>query len=267
MSSASLRRADVGTWSPAASAAEDELGASCGALSQHSGGRRSTPGQSVTVEPLRLSVVVVDSEQALAEALAAALPSYDGVASASAANDPISAASVMDRTPSDVLVVGVDSQEWDALAFMRWVTRRWPEVAMVALSANDDPDRATAALKAGAMSWVPKYISVRTMAAIVNSAARGESSVPPQLLRQVLRELTHDATPMERVSVFDGLTDREREILEYAVLDFRRGDIARELGLSVNTVRTHMQHILSKLGVHTTLEAVTLVLREQAPAG
>jgi DNA-binding NarL/FixJ family response regulator len=80
----------------------------------------------------------------------------------------------------------------------------------------------------------------------------------------VLRRLAGSPVPTARSSVFVGLTEREREVLEYSVLGLSRTDIAGELGVSVNTVRTHVQHILTKLRVHTTLEAVTLVLRERA---
>ena len=75
------------------------------------------------------------------------------------------------------------------------------------------------------------------------------------------------ATGEERRSVFGELTQREQEILEYAVLGYSRAEIADELGLSINTVRTHLQHVLRKLGVRTTLGAVTLVLRERAGSG
>jgi two-component system nitrate/nitrite response regulator NarL len=82
----------------------------------------------------------------------------------------------------------------------------------------------------------------------------------------VLRQLATHASDDSRTSVFAGLTEREQEILEYAVLGYHRGEIATELGLSVNTVRTHIQHVLRKLGVHTTLGAVAMVLQERATA-
>jgi DNA-binding NarL/FixJ family response regulator len=215
-------------------------------------------GQSVGV-----SVVVVDDEKALAEALAAALLDRHGVASVIAASDAASAASAVERTDPDVVVVGLDSGEWNAVALVRDVARRRPEAALIAMSADDDPDLVARALRAGAVSWVPKRVGIGEMAGVITGAARGESSIPPGILREVLRRLAGDPAPTARASVFADLTDREREILEYAALGYKRSEIADELGLSVNTVRTHVQHILSKLGVHTMLEAVTLVLREE----
>jgi DNA-binding NarL/FixJ family response regulator len=233
-----------------------------GALASHRAGHDPVLARPAT----GLSVVVVDDEQALAEALAAALLDHDGVARAIAAGDAASAASAAERTDCDVVVVGLDSDQWDAVGFLRGVACRQPKAALIAMSADEDPDLVASALRAGAVSWVSKRVGVSDMASVITGAARGESSIPPGVLRQVLRRLAGDPAQPSRASVFADLTDREREILEYAVLGYKRGDIAAELGLSVNTVRTHVQHILSKLGVHTMLEAVTLVLREKALA-
>ena len=212
-----------------------------------------------------VAVVIVDGEKALAEALAAALPAHDSVRSASGTSDPSEAVSAIDED-ADVVVVGIDSAEWDTLGFLRWTSRRRPDVALVAMSGTDATDLVTAALKAGAVSWVPKWAAVDEMAEVVAGAARGESSIPPVVLRKVLRQLAEEsASPGQ--SVFVRLTERERDVLELAVMGYSRSDIAGDLGLSVNTVRTHLQHIMGKLGVHTTLEAVTLVLRERATSG
>jgi DNA-binding NarL/FixJ family response regulator len=212
-----------------------------------------------------LSVLILDSEQALAQALAAALLRQKGITSTQAASDPDVAVTAMEVGGVDVMVAGIDSEYWDPLALIGRTVRRFPDLAVVAMSGIDDPNRVTAALHAGAVSWVPKRVGIGELAAVVVGAARGESFVPPVLLRQVLRRLALSSAPVRRESVFTTLTAREGEILEYATDGLNREEIAAELGVSINTVRTHIQHILSKLGVHTTLEAVALVLRERFP--
>jgi DNA-binding NarL/FixJ family response regulator len=212
-----------------------------------------------------MSVLVLDSERALAEALAASLREVDDIASAASAQEPRFAAEVIRSGTVDVLVVGMDTDEWDPLGFLRWARRRVPHVALVALSADGDPDRIVGAVSAGASSWLPKQAGVHDLVAVVRSAARGESSIPGHLLGPVLRRLLTAgpaAVPASRRLAV--LTEREREILEHAVLGLGRAEIAAEVGASVNTVRTHLQHIMTKLGVHSTLEAVTLVIRERA---
>jgi DNA-binding NarL/FixJ family response regulator len=208
-------------------------------------------------------VLVVDSEQALAQALAESLAQERGVGSGSSAADPGAAGAVLAQGPPDVLVVATDCAEWDALAFLRELRRRFPFLPVVAMSGDDDPAHVTAALRAGAVSWVSKQVSVRELAAVVVGVTRGEASLPPVVLRQVLCRLTADHT--DGVGALARLTLRERQILELTARGLSRREIAERLQVSVNTVRTHSQHMLSKLGVHTTLEAVALVLRELDP--
>lgn len=212
----------------------------------------------------RLSVLILDSEQALAEALAASLLRQEEVTATQAASQPRVAASALGAGGVDVVVLGMDSPDWDPLAFLRGTVRRFPDTATVAMSGHEDPSWVATTLAAGAVSWVPKSIGTRELAAVVVAAASGESFVPPRLLRQVLRQVTTSSVQGDSENVFKKLTGREREILEQATDGLSREEIAAELGVSVNTVRTHIQRILTKLGVHTTLEAVALVLRERS---
>jgi len=214
-----------------------------------------------------VSVCIVDSHVALAEALVRALEVEDGVESTRAAGDPQAAASAVGSGQVDVLVVAIDSDEWDAEKLLRWATHCGRDVALVAMSGDDDSERIVNAILAGASSWVPKQMHVQEFAGVVVGAAGGESFIPPLMLRTVLRRLTvtRSPAPIAR-SLFSVLTEREREVLNYAASGLSRADIADEMGLSLNTVRTHLQRIMKKLGVNTTLEAVTQVLHERASA-
>ena len=209
------------------------------------------------------SICILDSQQALAEALAAALLAAEGVNSAVGTSAPDAAGAAVASGRCNVLMVGIDSDEWESLSFIQQVARRTPGLAVVAMSGADDPERVRATLLAGATSWVPTQIHLDDLAGVVVRSARGEACVPPVVLRQVLRLLTHPAPTARQASVFTGLTPREREVLECAAEGLSRLEISDELGLSVNTVRTHIQHILKKLRAHTMLEAVARVLHEQ----
>jgi DNA-binding NarL/FixJ family response regulator len=169
----------------------------------------------------------------------------------------------MDAQVVDVVVVATDSDEWDALALVRDVDRRRPEGVIVAMSASESPEQVAAAITAGAVSWVSKRVPVRELARVVVGAAQGDASVPPPILMQVLRQLTASAQRRRDGSGLARLTTREQQILEHTARGLSRREIAARLNVSINTIRTHTQHMLSKLGVHTTLEAVTLVLHER----
>jgi DNA-binding NarL/FixJ family response regulator len=212
-----------------------------------------------------VSVCIVDTQVALGEALKIALAKEEGIGSAQAARDPRTAASLVERGQVDVLVVATDVDEWDAENLLRWAKRYGGGVALVAMSGDDDPDRVVSAVLAGASSWVSKQMHVQQFAAVLVGAASGESFIPPRVLGEVLHRLaTARSRGAEPSSLFATLTEREREVLHYAATGLSRAEIADELGLSLNTVRTHLQRITKKLGVRTTLEAVTRVLHERA---
>ncbi|GAA2134915.1 response regulator transcription factor [Streptomyces synnematoformans] len=137
-----------------------------------------------------------------------------------------------------------------------------PQTRTVVLAARDDPARAAAAVQAGAYGWVAKDSSLSRLLAVIRGVLRGETHLPPALLTGVLRELTAAREHRtESEQLVESLTPREHEVLRCMVAGLGRKAVAERLYLSPHTVRTHMQNVLGKLGVHSTLAAVALARR------
>ncbi|NLU75794.1 response regulator transcription factor [Streptomyces sp. HNM0575] len=137
-----------------------------------------------------------------------------------------------------------------------------PAVRTVVLAERDDPRQAASALQAGAGGWVAKDCSLSRLLQVIRGVLKDETHLPPALLTGVLRELTASRkhrTESERL--VESLTPREREVLRCMVAGLGRKAVAERLYLSPHTVRTHMQNVLGKLGVHSTLAAVALARR------
>jgi DNA-binding NarL/FixJ family response regulator len=150
----------------------------------------------------------------------------------------------------------------DGICLVKRIRAARPAVRTVVLAERDDPRRAAAALRAGASGWVAKDCSLSRLLAVIRGVLRGETHLPPALLTGVLLELTaasHHRTESERL--VESLTPREREVLRCMVAGLGRKAVAERLYLSPHTVRTHMQNVLGKLGVHSTLAAVALARR------
>ncbi|MCF3105561.1 DNA-binding response regulator [Streptomyces roseoverticillatus] len=150
----------------------------------------------------------------------------------------------------------------DGISLVTGVRSAHPAVRTVVLAERDDPRRAAAALQAGAGGWVAKDCSLSRLLAVIRGVLRDETHLPPALLTGVLRELTaarKHRTESERL--VESLTPREREVLRCMVAGLGRKAVAERLYLSPHTVRTHMQNVLGKLGVHSTLAAVALARR------
>ncbi|MFJ9625638.1 LuxR C-terminal-related transcriptional regulator [Streptomyces sp. NPDC101181] len=150
----------------------------------------------------------------------------------------------------------------DGISLVAGVRSSRPALRSVVLAEQDDPRCAARALQAGASGWVAKDCSLQRLLAVIRGVLRDETHLPPALLTGVLRELTaarKHRTESERL--VESLTPREREVLRCMVAGLGRKAVAERLFLSPHTVRTHMQNVLGKLGVHSTLAAVALARR------
>jgi DNA-binding NarL/FixJ family response regulator len=118
------------------------------------------------------------------------------------------------------------------------------------------------AVEAGAVGIVSKYESVEAVARAVRGAAAGEPLLSAEERRRLLRRLRHRraerANAQQRA---DRLTPRETEILQHMADGARPEQIAAFLGITVPTLRTHVQNVLTKLGVHSKTEALAFAIR------
>ncbi|WP_277438549.1 response regulator transcription factor [Streptomyces sp. SPB162] len=156
----------------------------------------------------------------------------------------------------------VPDQLVDGIGLVERVRSEYPSTRTVVLAERDDARRAARALQAGASGWVAKDCSLSRLLAVMRGVLRDETHLPPALLTGVLRELTaarRHRTESERL--VESLTPREQEVLRCMVAGLGRKAVAERLFLSPHTVRTHMQNVLGKLGVHSTLAAVALARR------
>ncbi|MFI8180893.1 response regulator transcription factor [Actinacidiphila glaucinigra] len=243
----------------------------------------------------RIRVLVVDDHRIFAESLAAALAAEPDV-DVSAAGSGAAAQRCLERAASDgrrydVLLVDADlgatvgvrvmgapkaaplgaadggaQAGLDGIALVERVRSEHPATRTVVLAERDDARRAARALQAGASGWVAKDCSLSRLLAVMRGVLRDETHLPPALLTGVLRELTaarRHRTESERL--VESLTPREQEVLRCMVAGLGRKAVAERLYLSPHTVRTHMQNVLGKLGVHSTLAAVALARRAGVP--
>ena len=230
----------------------------------------------------RIRVLVVDDHRIFAESLVAALAAEQDVEATGVGSGP-AALRCLERAAAegrrfDVLLLDselghgdeatplLETEPADApTEGLVWVSRLQsaaPQVRTVVLAERDDARKAAQALQAGACGWVAKDCSLSRLLHVVRGVLRNETHVPPALLTEVLRELTatrRHRTESERL--VESLTPREHEVLRCMVAGLGRKAVAERLYLSPHTVRTHMQNVLGKLGVHSTLAAVALARR------
>ncbi|NJC70494.1 response regulator transcription factor [Planosporangium thailandense] len=202
-------------------------------------------------------VLIVEDHQVVAEGLAVLLGEYPGLEVVGVTGSVAEVRRLPDSGPVDVAVVDYwlpDGTGVDATLALR---ERWPEIAVVFLSADDSDESMLAALEAGASGYLVKSAGGADVAAAVRRAAEGEILVPARQLAGLLARRREQAQRQaERSRLLESLTPRERQILGLMAEGMDNRDIARQLGVSYTTVRSHVRHLLSKLSAHSKLEAV-----------
>jgi DNA-binding NarL/FixJ family response regulator len=135
-----------------------------------------------------------------------------------------------------------------------------PEARVIVLGDDHDADLLLNAVRSGAAGVVGKTYGAGTVLRVAGAVLEGEGAVPRGMLlelarRMISRDRTSDS-PLARLS------PREREVLALLSRGWDNARIARELFISQHTVRTHIQNILEKLGMHSKLEAATFAMQQ-----
>lgn len=206
-----------------------------------------------------IRLLVADDHRSFLEAVAALLdddPDVQVVATVSRPDDVVRAARA---TPADVAVLTVDGEGEDYLGVVPGLRAASPAIGLVAVAEGRDVAVLARAVRAGCRAWVSKTDGVDVLVDAVRGVHRGETRVPPLLLTDLLARLLRDDDERRAAEArLATLTARERQVLATMAEGWTAAEIADELGISTNTVRTHTQNILAKLEVHTSLAAVAL---------
>jgi DNA-binding NarL/FixJ family response regulator len=206
-----------------------------------------------------INVLIADQERTFADALAARLEAEEDVAVVAAMHPRASGGCLFAGRQADVIVLDADLADSAASRLCEKLTCRDEPPSVIMLSRSSEPERIVDAVRARAAGWVRKDQSIEYLLQVVRGTAQGETWLPPTEAGSVLRLLLNaQEQRRENDRLLDALTPRERQVLACLAEGAGRRDVAKQLHLSANTVRTHLQNLLAKLDVHSTLEAVTL---------
>jgi NarL family two-component system response regulator LiaR len=206
-----------------------------------------------------IRVLIVDQHLTFRDALASRLQNEPDLAVLAKAHSAEFASSVLVGRSADVILLDADLPDQSAMAFCSEMMRRRDPPRIVMISAVSEPEHIVAAVRAGAAAWVRKDESIDHLLRVIRGAIRGETWLPPPELGLVLQLLIEDQeSRRDSDDLLAALTPRERDVLFLLVEGAGRSEVAKQLQLSANTVRTHLHSLMSKLGVHSTLEVVAL---------
>jgi two-component system nitrate/nitrite response regulator NarL len=206
-----------------------------------------------------MRIVLCDDHTLLVEAFRTALQSAGHEVVAVASTPEGGHRAVLEHDP-DVCLLDVVFPAGSGLDAAARIAAGRTGCRVLMLSARADPLLVQAALAAGAAGFVLKDESIAGILRALDRVAAGDVAIDPALLRAAVRARPIAGGPAgQRLSVLSG---RERQVLRGIVAGRSTKEIARSMGVSTSTAGTHVQNVLTKLGVHSRLQAVALVARE-----
>jgi two-component system, NarL family, response regulator LiaR len=202
-------------------------------------------------------VMLVDDHSVVRSGLNAMLSAEDGMELAGEAADGSEAVRIVERIKPDVILMDLLMPVMDGVSATRAIHDRWPEIRIIVLTSFKEREQVDGALKAGAMSYLLKTVSASELVSAIRSAMVGQSKLSSEATQVLIQEMRN---PSARD--YD-LTAREKEILKLMVDGLPNTEIADQLGVSPSTAKFHVSNILSKLGVTSRTEAVSMALKQK----
>jgi len=209
-----------------------------------------------------IRVLLVDDQRLLTDSLARLLsaePDIDVVGVAAS----VAEARRMMRDRLDVVLMDYRLPDGTGADATRAIKARWPAARVVMLTAVQDDETMLESIQAGADGYLTKYRAADDIVAAVRDAQAGETLLPHEVIAGIARRVagarstTHDSPSIE------ALTPRELDVLRLLAEGLPTPEICERLGISRNTLRTHVGNVMAKLHAHSKLEAVTVALRNR----
>lgn len=204
-----------------------------------------------------LDIVLADDQVVLLDALTALLTQFGHRVVAAVETCDATVQCVTELQP-DICVIGNRYPDGDGVDTIALLARLSPNTKVVMLTGHRDTDTMRRALDAGAAGYVHKSRGAAVLADALRRVADGEIVVEGSFLRPQSGE-SRERPQVRRLATY--LTQREQECLALLVEGLDTTAMADRLGLSRTTVRTHVQAVLTKLGVHSRLEAASVATR------
>lgn len=206
----------------------------------------------------RVRIVIVDDQKLFAEAVRTALERWDmdvvGLCTTAAEADRL-----VEILRPDVALVDIGLPDEDGLSLAERLTGRFPELKIIVVTASSSPKWVNETLRRGLHGFLTKDTPVAQLADSVRAALDGRVLINQGLTRAAAGNV--EPQDQHAALLAEQLTEREREVLALLAQGGSSKQIAKELAMSPNTVRTHVQAILNKLQVHSRLEAAAFGVR------
>lgn len=208
-----------------------------------------------------IKVLLADAQALTREAVRLVLEGTDDIVVVAEAADGMQAVAEAERTRPDIALVDADLPNRDSSHTTAVIRERTPGCRVLVLSDRSDESSLATAMEMGASGFLTKGSPISELLEAVHAVHEGDTLVPPRMLGSLLQRLIHRRREQDdAMRKLSKLTRRERQVLGLLARGADNDRIAQALVISPETARTHVQHVLGKLGMHSRLAVAAFVV-------
>ena len=208
----------------------------------------------------RVRVLLADDHNLVRAGIRALLETIPGVEVVAESAQGQESLELIEKHRPDVAILDIGMPGLNGVEVASRATKSSPRTRVVMLSMHADPTYVRQALRAGASGYLLKEAAVEELPLALAAVMRGESYLTPKVSQAVVQGFLRDDEPGQR-DPLEGLTSRQREILQLVAEGRSTKEIAAALDLSVKTVETHRARLMERLGIHDLPGLIRLAIR------
>ena len=211
--------------------------------------------------PEKIRVVIADDHPVVRTGLRLMLGMEEGIELVGEAADGVVAIHLVSLLQPDVVLMDLRMPAMDGLEAIERIRAQWPHIAIIVLTTYDEDELMLRSLQAGVRGYLLKESGLETVLQAVQSAARGEMLLQPELMKRVLDHAARRVAPAPTPGNSNiQLTEREQEVLAGIALGERSKEIGARLGITRRTVESYLNSIYTKLNVDSRAAAVAVAI-------
>jgi two-component system, NarL family, response regulator LiaR len=204
-----------------------------------------------------IRVVIADDHAVVRQGLRTLIELQDGMEVVAEAADGEEAVEAVRRTSPDVALLDLVMPKLGGIEAIRRIREDEPRTRILVLTSFADDETVLPAIRAGAAGYLLKDVQPQDLVAAIRTVHGGEALLAPAVATMLVEQLAAADEPRDR----DELTPRERDVLAHLARGRPNKVIARDLGVSERTVKTHVSNILGKLGLTDRTQAAVYAVR------
>lgn len=205
---------------------------------------------------MTIRIVLVDDHEIVRAGLRMLLSSHPDIEIIGEAENGQQALQLVQKDPPDIVIMDITMPGPSGLEVTRQIKQQSPNTAVLALTIHEGEQYFFEMLNAGASGYVPKRAAPTDLVNAIRAVYSGEVYLHPSVAKALVNDyIQRVQMGWERAS-YDGLTDREQQVLKMIAEGMMNKEIAEKLSISVRTVERHRENIMAKLNLHTRAELV-----------